>query len=83
MRREVMPRVWQRVPNARLRVVAGPRHEFFWNALAKPGERIDSDPRIEIQGFVEDLRPLYAQADVVVVPLEVSAGTTAAAREAS
>jgi glycosyltransferase involved in cell wall biosynthesis len=80
--REVMPRVWQRVPNARLRVVAGPRHEFFWNALAKPGERIHSDPRIEIQGFVEDLRPLYAQADVVVVPLEVSAGTNIKVLEA-
>ncbi len=69
-----MPRVWQKVPNARLRVVAGPRHEYFWSTLAKPGERIDSDPRIVIEGFVEDLRPLYARADVVVVPLEVSRG---------
>ena len=80
--REVMPLVWQRVPNARLRVVAGPRHEYFWNALAKKGERIDSDPRIEIEGFVEDLRPLYAGADVVVVPLEVSAGTNIKVLEA-
>src|SRR5262249_51159527 len=64
--REVMPRVWQRVPNARLRVVAGPRHEYFWSTLAKKGESMDSDPRFEIQGYVEDLRPLYARATVVV-----------------
>jgi glycosyltransferase involved in cell wall biosynthesis len=80
--RQVMPRVWQKVPNARLRVVAGPRHEYFWAALAKKGERIDSDPRIEIEGFVEDLRPLYARANVVVVPLEVSAGTNIKVLEA-
>jgi glycosyltransferase involved in cell wall biosynthesis len=80
--REVMPRVWQQVPNARLRVVAGPRHEYFWQALAKPGESMGSDPRIEIQGYVEDLRPLYARATVVVVPLEVSAGTNIKVLEA-
>jgi len=80
--REVMPRVWPRIPNARLRVVAGPRHEYFWNTLAKQGERMDSDPRIEIQGYVEDLRPLYARATVVVVPLEVSAGTNIKVLEA-
>jgi polysaccharide biosynthesis protein PslH len=79
---EVMPRVWQRIPNARLRVVAGPRHEYFWTTLAKQGERMDSDPRIEIQGYVEDLRPLYARATVVVVPLEVSAGTNIKVLEA-
>jgi glycosyltransferase involved in cell wall biosynthesis len=80
--REVMPRVWQRIPNARLRVVAGPRHEYFWSTLAKKGESIDSDPRIEMQGFVEDLRPLYSRAAVVVAPLEVSAGTNIKVLEA-
>ena len=80
--REVMPRVWQRVPNARLRVVAGPRHEYFWSTLAKKGESMDSDPRFEIQGYVEDLRPLYARATVVVAPLEVSAGTNIKVLEA-
>lgn len=80
--REVMPRVWQRVPDARLRVVAGPRHEYFWRTLAKPGESMDPDPRIEIHGYVEDLRPLYARATAVVVPLEVSAGTNIKVLEA-
>jgi glycosyltransferase involved in cell wall biosynthesis len=31
--------------------------------------------RIQMHGFVEDLRPLYAEAAVVVAPLVVSAGT--------
>jgi len=79
---EVMPRVWQRVPNARLRVVAGPRHEYFWNTFTKNGESMDSDPRIQIDGYVEDLRPLYARAAVVVAPLEVSAGTNIKVLEA-
>jgi glycosyltransferase involved in cell wall biosynthesis len=75
LEREVMPLVWQRFPGARLRVVAGPRHNDFWKERAL-------DPRIEMHGFVEDLRPLYASAAVVVVPLEVSAGTNIKVLEA-
>jgi glycosyltransferase involved in cell wall biosynthesis len=75
MEREVMPLVWRRFPEARLRVVAGPRHETFWR-------KRELDPRIEIHGFVEDLRPLYARAAVVAVPLEVSAGTNIKVLEA-
>lgn len=75
LEREVMPRVWARFPEARLRVVAGPRHEQFWKRRAL-------DRRIEMHGFVEDLRPLYAGASVVAVPLEVSAGTNIKVLEA-
>ncbi len=80
LRDEVMPRVWQRIPGARLRVVAGPHHEFFWSRFA--GDKLHFDPRIKIQGYVEDLRPLYAQAAVVVAPLVVSAGTNIKVLEA-
>jgi len=79
---EVMPRVWKRVPDARLRVVAGPHHEYFWKTLTEREQPIDSDPRIEVRGYVEDLRPLYAQATVVVAPLGVSAGTNIKVLEA-
>jgi len=72
---EVMPRVWERCPDARLRVVAGPQHEKYWNEPTR-------DSRIDLHGFVEDLRPLYAAASVVVVPLEVSAGTNIKVLEA-
>jgi glycosyltransferase involved in cell wall biosynthesis len=78
---EVMPRVWARIPNARLGVVAGPRHEFFWDTFAK-GVPLDADERVQLHGFVEDLRPLYARAGVVVAPLEVSAGTNIKVLEA-
>ena len=72
---EVMPRIWARCPEAQLCVVAGPRHQQFWKARAL-------DRRIEMHGFVEDVRPLYANAGVVVVPLEVSAGTNIKVLEA-
>ncbi len=73
--REVMPRVWARFPEARLRVIAGPRHEQYWR-------RRPFDRRIALEGFVEDVRPFYRDAAVVVVPLEVSAGTNIKVLEA-
>ncbi|MSV30875.1 MAG: glycosyltransferase [Bryobacterales bacterium] len=71
---EVMPRVWERFPDARLRVVGGPDHTKYWREI--------SHPLIDVHGFVEDLRPLYARAAVVVVPLLVSAGTNIKVMEA-
>jgi len=37
-------------------------------------ERLAS-PAVRVRGFVEDLAPLYAQADAVVAPLRAGAGT--------
>jgi len=74
LRREIMPRVWERFPEARLRVVAGKDFERYWIGRC--------DSRIDLQGFVEDLRPRYASASVVVVPLGVSAGTNIKVLEA-
>ncbi len=82
LRQEIMPRVWRRFPDARLRVVAGPQHEHFWHRLAARSAARELDPRITIHGFVEDLRPLYARAAAVAVPLEVSAGTNIKVLEA-
>jgi glycosyltransferase involved in cell wall biosynthesis len=82
LRREIMPRIWERIPEARLRVVAGPDHETFWHRFAHNVSARIADQRITIHGFVEDLRPLYAKASVVVVPLEVSAGTNIKVLEA-
>jgi glycosyltransferase involved in cell wall biosynthesis len=80
--REIMPRVWAKEPETRLRVVAGPQHEWFWKEFGRKENLRTLDPRIEIHGFVEDLRPLYARASVVAVPLEVSAGTNIKVLEA-
>jgi glycosyltransferase involved in cell wall biosynthesis len=82
LRNAIMPRVWQQVPDAVLRVVAGPRHEYFWRRFDAASFGRQLDPRIRIHDFVEDLRPLYAAASVVVVPLEVSAGTNIKVMEA-
>ena len=79
---EIMPRVWAKTPEARLRVVAGPDHEMYWKQFGRQQDLRALDPRIEIHGFVEDLRPLYARASVVTVPLEVSAGTNIKVLEA-
>lgn len=79
---EVMPRVWKRYPEARLRVVAGPDHKRYWREFQKRAYPDSFDPRVIVHGFVEDLRPLYATAAIVLVPLLVSAGTNIKVMEA-
>jgi glycosyltransferase involved in cell wall biosynthesis len=81
LRHEIMPRVWEKFPQARLRVVSGPDPERYWREAMKR-DMPAFDPRIEVHAFVEDLRPLYAKASVVVIPLVVSAGTNIKVMEA-
>src|SRR5206468_2231513 len=78
----IMPLVWRRFGGAKLRVVAGPEPERFWRQFMDRDFPRDLDSRIQVHAFVEDLRPLYARAAVVVVPLEVSAGTNIKVLEA-
>jgi glycosyltransferase involved in cell wall biosynthesis len=75
LRDEIMPSVWRRAPDTVLRVVAGPEPEKYDAAGGR-------DKRIVLHAFVEDLRPLYARAAVVAVPLLVSAGTNIKVMEA-
>ncbi len=82
LRKEVMPRVWSTFPKVRLRVVAGPQHELFWQRNSRAEAPLAFHQNVEVHGFVEDLRPLYAKAAVVVVPLQVSAGTNIKVLEA-
>jgi len=82
LRKQIMPEIWRRFPEVRLRVVAGPDHERYWRLFANKEPLQNLDPRIQIHGFIEDLRPLYAKASVVVVPLLVSAGTNIKVMEA-
>jgi glycosyltransferase involved in cell wall biosynthesis len=74
--RDIMPAVWTQYPQAKLRVVAGPEPEKYWTPQGK------LDQRIVMHAFVEDVRPLYASASVVAVPLLVSAGTNIKVMEA-
>ena len=64
--REVLPRVWQAVPNARF-VVVGKNPPAEVQALA-------ADPRIEVTGYVPDPTPYLAISDAFVVPLHAGGG---------
>jgi GT2 family glycosyltransferase/glycosyltransferase involved in cell wall biosynthesis len=65
--REVWPRLGGALPV--LHIIAGARHESF--PVAAPLDQ----PGIEVEGFVSDVRPAYARAQVVIAPLVASAGT--------
>lgn len=64
--REVMPVVWQAVPEAKL-TIAGkdPTPELI---------ALTADPRIVVTGTVPDLRPFLAQATVAVTPIRYGVG---------
>jgi len=61
--------VWPRIKDATLHIIAGANHERWplESGLAQPG--------IELEGFVEDVRPAYERAGLVIAPLTASAGT--------
>lgn len=65
--RDIMPLIWQAVPQARL-FVAGSGSDAL--SQASPG-----DPRVEYLGFVPDLDALYARARVVCCPMINGGGT--------
>lgn len=54
---QILPRIWERRPKLRLAVVG------------RGAEDLVLDERIEIRGFLADLRSAYAGADLAVVPL--------------
>ena len=57
-----------------LHVIAGPRPGDYMEIPERPG--------VEIEGFVEDVRPAYARAEIVLAPLTASAGTNIKVLEA-
>ncbi|MCU1335571.1 MAG: glycosyl transferase, family 2 [Bryobacterales bacterium] len=65
--------VFPRLANVRLHVIAGQRHQRFWD-LQHAG--------VEVDGFVSDVRPAYQRATLVIAPLVASAGTNVKILEA-
>ena len=63
---DIWPRIAEAHPDARLKIVGG-RPPPSLQALA--------GPRVELTGFVPDLRPHLAAATAVVVPLRLGGGT--------
>ena len=74
LRTLIMPEVWRECPEAILHVIAGPLHEQAAERQHK-ASLLAAHPNIHIEGFVSDVRPAYRSADVVAVPLPLSAGT--------
>jgi polysaccharide biosynthesis protein PslH len=63
---DIWPRIAKVRPDARLKIIGGGPPPSL---LALAG------PRVELTGFVSDLRPLLAAAGAVVVPLRLGGGT--------
>jgi glycosyltransferase involved in cell wall biosynthesis len=78
---QVWPLVRERFPDAQVTVVCGPDHLMYWKAFTDKPEP-EADGRIRMLGFVSDVRPLYVEANVVLVPTPVSAGTNVKVLEA-
>src|SRR5262249_52793138 len=71
---EVWPIVREKTPAVALTVVAGPDPQLYWGAhTGQPA--IPEDPRIQLFGFVADVRPLYVESNLAIVPTLESAGT--------
>jgi sugar transferase (PEP-CTERM/EpsH1 system associated) len=63
---QIMPLIWQEIPEATLTIVG-----------SKPPKAIQllgRDPRIEVTGFVHDMRPYIRRAEVMLSPMVYSVG---------
>lgn len=77
----VWPALRDKFPAMRVTVVAGPDPLMYWRAFAESPEPARDD-RIRLLEFVADVRPLYVEANLVLVPTTVSAGTNVKVLEA-
>jgi glycosyltransferase involved in cell wall biosynthesis len=77
----VWPLLRDKFPQTNLTVVCGPDHLTYWRTFADSPEPAP-DPRIRMLGFVSDVRPLYDDSNLVLVPTTVSAGTNVKVLEA-
>jgi len=79
--REVWPALRQEFPDMTLKAVCGPDHLLFWREFTRTQEPEPLEG-VELLGFVRDVRPLYVEANIVIVPTTVSAGTNVKVLEA-
>jgi glycosyltransferase involved in cell wall biosynthesis len=77
----VWPLLRDKFPDLELTVVCGADHLSYWRAFTDAPEPAP-DPRIHLLGFVADVRPLYIETNLVIVPTTVSAGTNVKVLEA-
>ncbi len=76
--------VWPRLAslNLTLHIVAGLRHQCFLDRYRGRVQLDLAQPGIQVDDFLEDVRPAYERATVVVAPLVASAGTNIKIMEA-
>jgi ribosomal-protein-alanine acetyltransferase len=76
---EIWPLLAARFPEMTVTVVAGPDPRLYWPA---PWEPLRVPERVTLLDFVRDVSPLYAKANLAIVPTTVSAGTNLKVLEA-
>jgi ribosomal protein S18 acetylase RimI-like enzyme len=78
---QIWPILCAQAPDISLTVVAGPDPLVYWREHTGLTDLPDHD-RIRILGFVADVRPLYVEANLAIVPTLASAGTNLKVLEA-
>ncbi len=78
---QVWPILREKSPGISLTVVAGPDPLLYWRAHTGLSS-IRRDDRIRMLEFVADVRPLYVEANIAIVPTLESAGTNLKVLEA-
>lgn len=63
---QIMPLIWQELPEATLTIVG--------SRPPKSIQLLGRDPRIEVTGYVADMRPYIQQAEVMLSPMVYSVG---------
>jgi len=77
----VWPLLRDKFPGLTLTVVCGPDYLTYWRAFTDSPQPTP-DPRIRLLGIVSDVRPLYVESNLILVPTTVSAGTNVKVLEA-
>src|SRR5207302_9614574 len=63
---QVMPLIWQQQPEATLTIVGSNPPKVL--------QALTSDPRVEVTGYVDDLRSYVGRAEVMLSPMVYSVG---------
>jgi len=80
-RERVWPLLREKFPEATVTVVCGADPLTYWRAFADSPEP-PAEARIRLLDYVADVRPLYREANLVLAPTTVSAGTNIKVLEA-
>jgi len=77
-----LEQAWPALRDAKLHVIAGANHDYFLDFHRSQVSLDLAQPGIEVEGFVADVRPAYARAQIAIAPLVASAGTNLKVLEA-